>query len=124
LNRFYIFEGWVAAEVKTGPAGALARGPIADQPGSAASGLLDRLFADSAPGAEESRMTTAATECFAIITDWRRQFRAALRIAAVMPQILDDIGDLLVGLRRGGRYFKGIQHDAFRCVPRVVARVG
>jgi hypothetical protein len=84
LNRFYIFEGGVAAEVKTGPPGALALGSVADQPCSAASGLLDRLFADSAPGTEESRMTTAATEGFAL-TDWRRQFGAALRIAAVMP---------------------------------------
>ena len=85
LNRFYIFEGWVAAEVKTGPPGALALGSVADQPCSAASGLLDSPFADSAPGAEESRMSTAATECFAIVTDRHRQFRAALRIAAVMP---------------------------------------
>jgi hypothetical protein len=84
LNRFYIFEGWVAAEVKTGPAGALALGSVADQPRSAASGLLDWLFADSAAATEKSRMTTTAAEGFAI-TDWRRQFRAALRIAAVMP---------------------------------------
>jgi hypothetical protein len=59
-------------------------------------------------------MTTAAAECFAIVTDWRRQFGAALPTA--VPQIL-VLGDLQVGLRSGGRFCKGpIQHDALSFV--------
>jgi len=65
-------------------------------------------------------MTTAATECFAIVTDWRRQFGTALPTA--VPQIL-VLGDLQVGLRSGGRFCKGpIQHDAFLVVFRAAKR--
>jgi hypothetical protein len=88
LNRVCMVEGMVAAEAEPGPPRALAPGSIAGETHPAARRLLDRPFTDPTPGTEEIRMATAATECFAIVTDRRRQFRAALRIAAAMPQIL------------------------------------
>src|SRR5215469_14145133 len=80
LNRVCMIEG-VAAEAESGPPRALALGLIAGETHPAARRLLDRLFADSAPDAEESRMTAAATEGFAIVTDWHRQFGTALPAA-------------------------------------------
>jgi hypothetical protein len=81
----------VAAEAKTGPPRALALGFITNQP-CFARGLFDRPFTDSAPGAEETRMATAAAERFASIAHRRRQFRAALRVAAALPQMLGGSG--------------------------------
>jgi len=75
----------VAAEAQTCPPSALALGPLADQPCPAARGLLDRLFADSAPGTEKTRITTAAAECRAGISDRCWQLGTTLRIAAAMP---------------------------------------
>jgi hypothetical protein len=124
LNRFYSFEGRVAAEVKTGPPGALALGSVADQPCPAARGLLDWLFADPTTGSEETRMATGTTKCFTSIARRRRQFRAALRIPAAMPQSL-ALGELQIGLRSGERYFMGlIQHDALSSLCATLGGVG
>jgi hypothetical protein len=75
----------VAAKAKSGPPRALAPGFITGETHPTAVRLLDRCFADSTPGAKKIRVTTAAAEGFAGISDRCRQLGAALRIAAAMP---------------------------------------
>ena len=100
-------EGMVAAKAKTRPPRTPALGLIAGEPRPAPRRLLDCPFADSTPDTEKIRMTTAAAECLAGISDRCWQLGTAPRIAAAMPQALTlNETDLQVGLRSGGRYFK------------------
>jgi|SRR6516162_2144748 hypothetical protein len=88
LNRVCMVGGLVAAKAESGPPCALTLGFITGETHPTARRLLDRLFADSTPSTEETRMTAGATKRLAIVADRRCQFRAALRVAAVNPEIL------------------------------------
>jgi hypothetical protein len=78
----------VPAEAESRPPRALALGFIAGEPHPATRRLPDQLFTDSTSGAEETRMATGTTKCFAGIANRSQQFCAALLVAAVMPEIL------------------------------------
>jgi hypothetical protein len=83
----------VAAESRISLPSPNTLGFLANHPGTATLGLLNRFLADAAAVQIETGVATADAECFPLIADRRLEFRAAFVVTAIMPVFsLNEIG--------------------------------